>query len=1474
MTLCKIILYILLCTSIICGIICFLINIYCKKKESFVPNKKVVIKSPSAAAPQNSNITLNTKLWENTDNKNYPEIANPNNNFLLRSPNINNTSISMSGNIEGLKGYYSALKDMFYQDAEEYVSSKGLASIFYTIYSFGKISAPDKDYLQYKFPDLENNIKITETSWTWEKFLNPQLILTSNKLSDYGLEQKYPICINSIHSSNFRARNTQIANTYYQPIYNPFYISTKTIKTDISEDVRERPYEITPLYTGIGYNLKSTKYSIYQTPLTVTNYMDNNIPMDHNIYMYGVNVASSESQTQFIRFFKNSTNVTYQVTIYYNALIPNTPAKIDLNLDYIQNIILPVESKIYLNMKDTLYTMKKFFIISDDYITILHFVLTNVKIFSFIVQEHTADHTNNNKPIILTSQSPIIKPYSLLSHKKKNDECFITYPWETNSLEVYPSFEKIRPAQLHSNSIRYNYFKYNFKVNNNSSLYLKIVNVTPPSTIKIETFYGFNVFVGNNLKIITGPGIGVERKIVSNNGQFIVLETTPSSLSPLNINQINSWFKIYTNNTGNVSFSKDNNTDYIYRSNINPMKIENDFYIGSYLKETASFNGQLNVPFIYPNYNDLNIIQQKSLSDIIQGEIQYKFWTQNIGEYRFDSILKNFKPEYNSNDIIIRNQKLIDVYDNDPLNLISLFRRGVKKIVCFIPTNLKVNTNDEYNFCEVFVPLFKFYIVNLIFKTNKLESYSYTNCKIEDCDEDCKLQLIYLYKLIVKSYYHSTINYGNISLTILKNESFGILETYQVNILFVSQTITVNLFSLNVLNFIGEKFGLQTIKEQYNLIPYICKKNLLHIKNDIDTIFMNKNIISQPDLHFDGKDYNTITIYEYANKIIDKTSYTKPIPLPPGNSIMYNLSKYGGFFIDNTTNTQLHYDIKQSLFYSNNLFFVFYILEEELSVLPINIISINSGLSSYLKCFINQQKKLCVECNVIISYNVIGAPNYKRSIIEIPFYFKQFNVVSISYQNNILKLKSYTKKSKSSPLTLYKEIPLYSVCSKGDIITKLHYNNNTYVIGEIIQYNKVLKDDEILSIEKYLIYKWDVNIMCIYGPIFYFTSGNNFTEDMSGNNNIYPLDVSKIELKISNNVLEGNLPYEIKNFSLVMTFTFEKTGTDIRLLNFNNISVLISGGNKFIIQKGSSTILESTNDISFNNSLNILYLSVSQDSIDFTFLDLSSYRKIYLQKSGNYEEKTILSPIIGGEPSFLQNPTKSEIIVNSIILYDKYLDDEDINKIMFTNRFPLNYFIYFQKYSNHSDSKVKLNLSECDKDTINFSLKITTSFVNFDKNSIECNTEDFTFIFVLKINKLNEGSNIFKIFDVNDPRDYLVVKNSIGIYKDTIRFQNGNTGENIYMCNLPKIQDVKNMFIARIKGTELYFEQITSVNKVPKIVKTTSLNKIKKQSLRKIQIGDDNIDIDLFQIIAYERALYDFEINTIRNSIQTSDFYN
>jgi len=1462
MTLCKIILYILLCTSIICGIICFLINIYCKK-ESFVPNKKVVIKSPSAAAPQNSNVKLNTKLWKNTDNKNYPEIVNPNDNFLLRSPNINNTSISMSGNIEGLKGYYSALKDMFYQDAEEYVSSKGDASIFYTIYSFGKISAPDKDYLQYKFPDLAKNMN-PETK-TLEQFLNPPPVLTSNKLSDYGLEQKYPICINNIHSSDFIKRNTSIVNTYYQPIYNPFYISTKTIKTDISEDIRERPYEITPLYTGIGYNLKSTKYSIYQTPLTVKNLINPNFPYDHHINKYGVSV---ENTTKFIRFFKNEIPIPdgeYQVTVYYNPLINSNPSSITLNLNYIKKIADTVESSLNENTKIT-----KFFVRTSQYITILDFDITNVRLFSFIVQRKS-DYDSNNNDIILTSQSPIITPYSLLSSYiiGKYNECFISYPWITSSLDIYPNITNIKCAHFNSTSKTNNYFQYDFLIEipifPNMFQVKEIEEDTYTSIITTFDSYLINV-TNKKLKIISGNGIGEQRDLKQNlYNKFFIFVPPYWDVVP----DTTSWFQIISGDNPKISFSKENNTDYIYRTNINPMKIENDFYIGSYLKETASFNGQLNLPFIL-TYNELNMLQQQSLSNIIQSEIEYNFWTQNIGTYKFDYIIKNFKPEYDD-DIYIRKQKLIDSTDNDPLNLISLFRRGVKKIICFIPIRLVSYANDEDNFCKVFAPLFKFYFDHLIFKTNKSKSYLYTNCQIEDCDEDCKQQLIYLYKLMVKTGVYSTINYGNMTLTILKNESFGILETYQVNILFVSETITSTLFSNEIMEFIKTNLGkIKYIVDQDITKPFICKQNLLNIKNDIDTIFMNPNVITQPDLHFDGKDYNTIMIYNEKNIIIDKTGFTDSICNNGVAKDKYNL----GFSIDKNTNTILcHSQDNESWFYANTLLFVLNIPRNIESI--IDIISINSG-GSYLKCFLNVQTKLCVECNVIISYNIDGTPNYKKSIIQIPFYIKTVTIVTISYQNNILKLKSFTKYGRLKNIILYKEIPLYSLCSQGNINTKLYYNDNTYIIGEIIQYNKVLKDDEILSVEKYLSHKWNLDIMCIYAPVFYFDStkqsGNKFTEDISGNNNICPLDVSKVELKISNNVLEGNLPYEIKNFTLGITFVFAQTGTDIRLLNFNNISVLISGGNKFKIQNGTSTILESEKDISFMSNIPYtLFLSASQDSIEFTFLDLSSYRKIYLQKSDiNYTQKTILPPIIGVEPSLLQNPTKSIIGIINFILYDKYLNDEDINKIICKYNLSIPKveislpFLDFIKYENIGPLKIIFN--ECDKDNQYGILKVNRKF--FTENMMY-NTTEFTFILVVKINKLNEGSNMFKIFNEKNEDDYLVIKNSTGIYKDTIRFQNGNIDEQLYMCNLPKIEDVKNIFIARIKGTELYFEQITSVNKVPKIVQKIIMiaDKIKKQSLRKIQIGDDNIDIDLFQIIAYDRALYDFEINKIKNNL-------
>lgn len=1496
------IIFILIFSAFIWSIIS-LINLLKKKKETF----------NQLAAASNTSI-LNSNIWLNLNtnsdyNKNYPELnVDLSNNFLIRNPDINNTSISISGDdIEGLKGYYRALKNLKYSDAEEYISSSGLASKFYAIYSFKRdinylgssiINIEQLNYLLAQYIEkLKNNTTTLPPNFQIDwSVIFPLARSTSNNLLNYKLDKNYPICINSIQDSDFRNRNRNITDTYYQPIYNPFWINNKIISMDIPSNMRKRPYEITSLYTGIGYNLKNTKYNISQTPLKVSTIGDPNLSQNNFINKFGISVAN---QTEFTRFFYNKpiddsyTNTIYKLIVYYNQNSQNTN-NINLNNDFITKVS---ESKENITSTANIYTKIEYTINSNNYISVIQFTFTNITIFGFTLTKV------NDISIIMHSRENAIEPYNLLVPINIKNELFITLPWETSSIVIPDKIKTYNIAKLQKNSM-YKYkdnklnFEYNINKEQNSTWILSVSEATNNTVKQIEKNYATNFFKDNyKIKIIYGRGVEqYPRKIVSNTNNIFTItpdwQTIPNTTSK---------FIIIKNDMSPINFSQEDNTDHMYMSGINSYSIDinNNFYLGYCLIETVSFNGEIQNNIDLSNRLDINIMQN-SLSDIVENnKINYKFWTKNMEKYVYIPTENGFVPNIDTKTININRGELINESNIDPLNLISLFRRKVKKILCLIPKNLTKTIDDNTNFCEIFLPFFKYYFDNAIFDTYKSSANSVCTIGLETdqylsfCGEynpccgrispECKSKLRYIYDQIIN---YSGINYGNMTITILKNESFGILETYDVNILFVSKTVNIkNLLSDNLqlnINF-NDNFN-DYFERNLPIQSFIFEQNLLKLKNDIDTIFMNPNIIKQPNLHFDIKDYNTKIIYKNNKKIIDKTGNTrsKDIICASGAStisdiVPNSLNSFDSFKIDNVNNPELCYTINtDSWFYANILSFVIKISNITFPIPPNNyeIISINLD-SCYFKLYLNSLKNLCLESYLITGYNS-NDPIYKKSIIQIPFLFDIPTLVIMSYQNNHLKLKTYTQLRTEKTIVISKDIPVYSLCIKGEIKTKLYYNSQPYYIGEIIQYNQQLIEYDILSLEKYLLHKWNFkNILTNYSPILFYDSmfiSNNKFIDMSGKDNIYSLDNTILELSKSNTLINGNIPFKVTNFTLGICFSFLETGTNLTLLSFNNIFVKIYDKTNFELYYGSNKIYSET--FTFETNINYkLFLALLDSSIVFKFFAENSGIKI--DKKINIPQVSILTstpwPIIGEvKTGVFEKQTKSKINLYDIILYDVYLHNENINKLIYNlksrsklNRVlpSYNLLLDFKEYTSSND-KLKFDFTNCNLDSINY-MQISRPFYT---DEYEFDSIEFTFIVVFDFINLNLGSNIFGIFNT-DNTNYLSIRNSTSNkYKDTIRFQFENLDETNYICNLPKIEKVKNILISRIKGSELYFEQITNINKVPKIVKKSITRNITKGK-RKLQIGDSNVDFKLYNILLFDRALHNFELETVKENI-------
>ena len=290
----NILFYILLILSILLFLILLILLIISLMKLSHTPNYEKFDGIEDEQELEEQVITehkyYNTLLYPTSYTKTnkicYPELC-PNNDFIVRTPNIFKVSLAITGGgprtYNASIGYMRAINRLGYKNKAQYVSTVSGGSWFYGTYAFANSTKPelytDKkllgiDRFDPKTITLSNLLSdnADNIDYMGNRLLNKRILLyvlevlkshvLKNEISwnyaigkmfldHYGIDDDVPVALNMKHALNLFKRNKDIGKAIYLSDDSPFWLCNTTL---LMEYIEQYPYPtvtLTPLYSGI-----------------------------------------------------------------------------------------------------------------------------------------------------------------------------------------------------------------------------------------------------------------------------------------------------------------------------------------------------------------------------------------------------------------------------------------------------------------------------------------------------------------------------------------------------------------------------------------------------------------------------------------------------------------------------------------------------------------------------------------------------------------------------------------------------------------------------------------------------------------------------------------------------------------------------------------------------------------------------------------------------------------------------------------------------------------------------------------------------------------------------------------------------------------------------------------------------------------------------------------------------------------------
>jgi len=597
-----------------------------------------------------------------------------------------------------------------------------------------------------------------------------------------------------------------------------------------------------------------------------------------------------------------------------------------------------------------------------------------------------------------------------------------------------------------------------------------------------------------------------------------------------------------------------------------------------------------------------------------------------------------------------------------------------------------------------------------------------------------------------------------------------------------------------------------------------------------------------------------------------------------------------------------------------------------------------SDSEPYFRFKVNKNlNKIILQLNAITDFGVIeneykGITSSKE--IELPFIPNTPLLLFGNYTNNKLQIISYYVYNDITYMSQISSEDFMSYCFKAKKRDVNFCNTLLDIyISEISIYNGNIDIQTQNNILKHLLQKWNFkNIIKNSSLIHYCPKkmsriGNNiFLNNLASTNNDlqveYSLEPTNNKFLGSNSVfgtisldstIKINTNIECKDgFVVIFVLNIiQGTGNILNFKNYSLYSEMISGVQNIRLKYNNI----STDRINLQN-FNIIVCEGTKDQIKLRVFN-NNVETSYMKMINN--QSLIQSKIMIGEIGLIfqikeflfYNYILDEISIFNImsILDTKYLLNTTLPLPIFSNlrnKLIAN-FVYdqsntFTNSSNFSNWKSNINnivlvgnnsIVEKVKDTSILPINVKSlpgilissgSSMKTDKFTIDgYNT---TVAIVIQFNEY-KCDELCSIFDIRPFPNNKTILNLLNGSKYDIGIDNGSDyRETLFLktehqkddgsSNLPKIEYVPMIIICRINDNTLYFEQISTTNKVPtkkKINVQKIMNYIPKTA--EISIGGGKSNFILSEMLVYNRSLYDYEIPLIREYLANKwEFYN